>query len=128
MSYTKRRPVGEIGQTEEAASIRKNWKPVIAGLIYILFLSSGCGSGNLDYLKANADKRWEELGFTVVGYQGYEWGIWGIFGSRYGGAKVWYELKKNPDNGITYYGFLWRWGDEIRAYNIRARDAIRPHN
>lgn len=86
---------------------------------------AGCSSGNLDYTKEGAAQRWREVGFEVTGYQGFQWGSGG-FGTPYGGAKVWHELRKIPDNGITYSGYLVRWGDELQVYGPIARDAIKP--
>lgn len=81
-------------------------------------------SGNIDYVKDRAQARWAEQGFEVVGYEGYQWGFGG-FGTPWGGAKVWYRLRK-PGNDITYTGFLFRWGDELHVYGPKAIDAIRP--
>ena len=93
-------------------------------LILLVLLFGGCSYQNLDYIKEHADQRWEDLGFEVVGYEGYQWGmtVW----PGYGGAKVWYVLNRIPNNGIIYGGYLQMWGDEIHMYQIRAYDAIRP--
>lgn len=74
-------------------------------------------------MKANAEQKWEQADFTIQGYDGYNFGS-GL--GLYGGAHVWYLLKKIPDNGITYAGFLQRWGDEIHTYDVSAIDAIKP--
>ncbi len=79
---------------------------------------------NVDYVRSNAESTWNTNGYTISGYQGYSCGILG-FGS-YGGAAVWYTLRADPDNGITYQGALVRWGDEIHIYNLQAIDAIKP--
>lgn len=86
---------------------------------------AGCSPSNLDYVKDRSAERWSELGFKVVAYQGPQWGKLG-FGTPYGGAKVWHELRALPDNGITYSGYLQRWGDDLEAYGPEARDAIKP--
>ena len=97
-----------------------------SGLIY------NVSPGNLEYVKQHAEARWSELGFRVIGYDGFNWGdCW--FGV-YGGAKVWYVLQRNLqtqfgtffNNGITYCGYLQRWGDEIHMYELKAIDAIKP--
>jgi hypothetical protein len=88
---------------------------------------TGCSPGNLEYVKERGPDRWPEVGFEVVGYSGYQWGPLG-FGTPYGGACVWWELRKIPDNGITYSGCLKRWGDTLEVYGTRARDAIQPRN
>lgn len=87
---------------------------------------AGCSNGNLEYVKPLAEKRWEEVGFKVVGYQGHQWG-YGGFGTAYGGAKVWYELRTEPDNGVTYSGYIKRWGGSLELYGPFARDAIKPN-
>ena len=91
----------------------------------VLFVMGGCSYSNLDYVKERADQRWESMGFEVVGYDGFQWGVTYIHPS-YGGAKVWHVLKRIPDNGIIYGGFLQRWGNEIHMYNVKAIDAIKP--
>ena len=72
-----------------------------------LFCFCSCSPGNLEYVKQHSEDRWKEYGMSPVAYEGFEWGFWGI--NSYGGAKVWYRLKKDPDNGITYTGYLQRW-------------------
>ena len=91
-----------------------------------LLLLLGCSSGNLDYVKHKAGKKWESQGFEVIDYEGYKWGFWGF--NSYGGAEVWYRLRKIPDNGITYSGMIQRWGNELHVYGPNALDAIRPNN
>lgn len=93
-------------------------------LIFAVLFLAGCSSGNLEYVKERSTDRWKEYGMQVVSYEGFEWGFGGF--NNYGGAKVWYRLKTIPDNGITYTGFLQRWGDEIHIYGPKAIDAIRP--
>jgi len=98
-------------------------KKSIVLFIICLFLT-GCGAGNLDHVKDRAADKWAKQGFEIVDYEGYQLGFW--FGP-YGGAEVWYRLKKVPDNGITYSGMLERWGDEIHVYGPMAHDAIKPN-
>ena len=81
------------------------------------------GTVNLNHVKENASQTWSQMGYEINGYEGYQWG-WGI--GPYGGACVWYQLKKKPDNGILYMGYLQRWGDEIHVWKLRAIDAIKP--
>lgn len=85
----------------------------------------GCSSRNADYVKAHAAETWRQQGFEIIGYEGYNWGG-PPFGGSYGGACVWYTLKRIPDNGIIYDGCLERWGNEIHAYSTKAMDAIKP--
>ncbi len=84
--------------------------------VVLMFSLVGCSSNNQEYVKERAQKIWKQQGFEIVAYEGFNWGIWGCFGSEHGGANVWYRLKKTPDNGLTYSGYLKRWGDEIHVY------------
>jgi hypothetical protein len=93
--------------------------------IIVAALLAGCSAGNLDYVKAHAPVKWQKQGFEVVDYEGYHWGALGM-GTTYGGAQVWHRLRKVPDNGITYSGYIQRWGDELHVYGPTAIDAIRP--
>jgi hypothetical protein len=94
--------------------------------VFLLLVASCFGSpGNRDYVKERGPERWKQVGFQVVGYQGHQWGAGG-YGTPYGGAKVWWELRKVPDNGITYSGYIKRWGDDLEVYGPTARDAIAP--
>lgn len=81
------------------------------------------GWANLDDVKANAEQTFERNGWTVEGYEGYEWSKW--WGGPYGGARVWYTLSRD-NNGVTYQGFIKRWGDEYHIYGPTAIDAIKP--
>ena len=91
-------------------------------------LAAAIGSpSNLEYVKERSPARWRAIGFEPVAYQGHQWGSGG-FGTTYGGAKVWFELRKIPDNGVTYSGYLQRWGDDLEVYGPTSRDAFRPNN
>ena len=93
---------------------------VMAALIMLV----GCSPGNLDYVKEHGPSKFKEIGFKTVGYEGYQWGFWGF--NNYGGAHVWWRLEKLEDNGISYTGYIERWGDELHVYGPWATDAIRP--
>jgi hypothetical protein len=99
-------------------------KRIVCLLVCLLLIGIGCSGANLDYVKEHANEKWAKQGFEIVDYEGYQWGKFGLWG--YGGAYVWYRLKKIPDNGITYSGCLQRWGDEVHVYGPKAIDAIRP--
>ena len=81
--------------------------------------------GNKQWLMERAEVKWNKQGFEVVDYEGFQLGCGG-WGTPYGGAKVHHRLRKVPDNGITYSGFLVRWGDEVQVYGPKAVDAIAP--
>jgi hypothetical protein len=94
-------------------------------LIICVICISGCfSSSNLDYVKNNASTVWKSVGYEVIGYDGFQWGFWIPF-TLYGGAKVWYSLKRD-NNGIIYNGYLQSWGNEIHVYGPKAVDAIKP--
>jgi hypothetical protein len=104
--------------------MRNNWFKFLM-VVLISFITSSCYcSANKEEVQQKAPAKWEQQGFKVVDYEGFEWGLW--FGGPYGGAYVWHRLKKIPDNGITYSGFMQMWGDELQVYGPKAVDAIRP--
>ena len=88
-------------------------KTLLSCILAILSLSS-CGYANIDSLKSNANEMWHQQGYQVIAYEGYQWGWW--VGGRYGGAHAWYRLRRIPDNGLQYSGYLQNWGDEIHVY------------
>lgn len=92
-----------------------------------MFFSFFCiqNSANLDYVLEHGERRWIEVGYEPVAYEGYQW-CRSVFFSEYGGACVWWRLRNIPDNGITYTGYLKRWGDELHVYGPFAIDAIKP--
>jgi hypothetical protein len=89
---------------------------VILLLLVFVFLPLKlvCTADNASYVKERGPEVWRSVGFEPVGYEGYTFGL-GV--GEYGGAKVWWTLKKVPDNGLTYSGYLQRWGSEIHVYN-----------
>lgn len=91
-------------------------------IVIFSLLLSGCGYGNLDYIRGTSDFYAKKAGLEIVGYHGYEWGDVVPF-TRYGGAKVWYTMKK-PGSSIYYMGGFQRWGEEVHLYNLKAIDAI----
>lgn len=99
----------------------------IALCLAAILVLSACSAGNLDYVKERSEARWREVGWEPLAYEGYSWGLWGIFGSNHGGAHVWYRVNHIPDNGITYSGYIIRWGEELHVYGPFALDAIRPN-
>lgn len=92
---------------------------LVGGLIYLAVGTTA----NLDHVKARAEARWQEVGYQVVGYEGYQRGVTLL--PEYGGARVWYSLRRAETN-IIYTGYLTRWGNEIHVYGPRAVDAIAP--
>lgn len=101
---------------------------IFFGIIVVFLLSCAIGgSWNREWVMERAPEKWAKQGFEIVDYEGYQF-HYGIPFSGFGGAKVWYELRKVPDNGITYTGALIRWGDEVQVYGPDALDAIRPNS
>lgn len=74
----------------------------------------GCSSMNLDDVKKHAPEVWKSNGWEIIGYEGYQWGKFGPYG--YGGALVWNRLRRAPDDGFTYSGYIQKWGDEYHIY------------
>ena len=103
-----------------------NVKHVLVGSLIILlaFLFSGCSIGNVDYVKERAEKTWNNNGFELIGSQGYGMGI-GIPFTYYGGAQVWYTVKRVGSDKTIYQGCLLRWKSEIHIYELSAIDAIK---
>jgi hypothetical protein len=91
-------------------------------IILVMILCASCSSANLDDVKNNADKTFEQAGFQIIGYEGYNLGL-ATFGTSYGGAYVWYTLK-NKNDGIIYEAAIQRWGNEYHIYDLKALNAI----
>jgi hypothetical protein len=71
---------------------------------------TGCGR-NVEWVKARADARWKELGYTAIGYEGYLW-------SPFCGGDVWYLLKRDDTPGVIYTASLCRRWDELHVYEL----------
>lgn len=84
-----------------------------------------CHSGNKEWTLERACSKWQAQGFECVDYEGWDFGF-GVPFTSYGGANIWHRLKKVPDNGITYSGYMRRWGEEIHVYGPKAVEAIPP--
>lgn len=89
----------------------------------IALLCVGCGYGELDAVKDNAETTFSAAGYSITGYQGYGLGLVIPFTS-YGGAYVWYELENG--NGVKYEAAVQSWGGEYHIYSLSAVDAIKP--
>lgn len=94
-------------------------------ILILAALLAGCSSANVSDVKAHARAIWAGAGFEIIGYEGYEIGR--HYGPGLGGGQVWYTVRRVPDNGVTYHGFIEKWGDEYHIYNIRALDAVGPN-
>lgn len=86
-------------------------------LVLSLLLLSGCSNYNVDTVKLHARETFEANGFTVVGYQGYQYTLLG--------GCVWYTLKQDT---ILYKGCITAWDDELHIYNLKALNAVSNTN
>ena len=89
-------------------------------LILAAALLSGCSMQYVDEIKTAAPSAFAQAGFQIVGYEGYQWSSLDTYGGR-----VWYTLKRIPDNGVTYHAFLSKWGTEYHIYKLEAIDALK---
>lgn len=87
-------------------------------LIISIAFMIGC-SRNVKEVKENAEQVFEQAGFKVVGYHGYQLRL-------ITGGLVWYSLERIPPNGIFYQAAICKWFGEYHIYNIEAVDAIKP--
>ena len=101
--------------------LTKYWA-ILCIILVILTVVTRCSSANLDDVKEHACDRWKEVGFSCVGYEGYQWGVW-LYGS-YGGAAVWHTLttEKNPNQ--LFSGYIQKWGDEYHIYGPRCVNCV----
>ena len=83
-------------------------------VLAVSILLASCSSMKLEDVKSHAPKVWQSNGWDVIGYEGYQWGKLGPFG--YGGANVWHRLRRIPNDGFTYSGYIQKWGDEYHIY------------
>jgi hypothetical protein len=86
----------------------------------MLCMLVGC-SHRVDDIKLHAEDVINQAGFKIVGYEGYQYGLFQVFGGC-----VWYTMEKVPHNGITYHGCISKWGSEYHIYSLSAIDAIKP--
>lgn len=92
-------------------------KEILIGIVLITVLCLGtCSAGNVDFVKERAEATWKANGYEVIGYEGFAYGNAWPAGTSRGGAKVWYSLKRIPDNGVRYSGYLQRWENEVHVY------------
>lgn len=98
------------------------YKAGIVGAIAALFVMAVFSTSNVEYTKAKAPEMWQDNGFEVVGYQGYQTGFRIPF-TTYGGARVWYTLRK-PGTNLLFHGGAKRWGDEVHMGVIVPIDPV----
>ena len=76
-------------------------------LLFVLALG-GC-TMNLEDVKDNAPTELAAMGYNVVAYEGYQFGVLG--------AKVWYIVEQH-NSPVRYNLYMQKWGDEYHLYNI----------
>lgn len=84
----------------------------------IVFFASGGCSRNVDKVKARADEAAEQIGFEIVGYEGY------TLSPVFGGCP-WYTMRREGSD-VVYNAKVCVWYGELHVYNLRAIDAISP--
>ena len=82
-------------------------------IIFLLVILFGC-TWNVDYLKENGPQYFEEKGFEVLGYEGYQWSIWG--------GRTWFYLRRPEMPNVFYSHFLIKRGGEIHRYYGKAHE------
>ena len=90
---------------------------LIAVAVFVCISMLGC-SGKVPEIKTHAPAVLKANGFEIVGYQGYECGLFGT----YGGC-VWYSMTR-PGSNILYQGCVSEWEGEYHIYNLSAINAI----
>lgn len=90
-------------------------------IVLAIAMLVGCSAKHVPAIKAAAPKVFQQAGFEIIGYEGFNYGS----GGQWGGC-VWYSLRRIPDNGILYDACIAKWGDEFHIYNLTAVDAIKP--
>jgi uncharacterized protein YceK len=81
-------------------------KKIIGVLVVIAFLS-GCTT-QVNYLKEHGPKFLQSMGFEVIAYEGYQWGMFG--------GKVWYQIRDPKNPNVRYSVWLIHRGGEIHFY------------
>jgi hypothetical protein len=88
---------------------------LIGAIIGLGFVS--CSARYVPDIKEHAPIVLSKNGFTIIGYQGYQWGAFG----QYGGC-VWYTLQRDK---TIYQGCVSKWGKEYHIYNLSALNAVK---
>jgi len=85
-----------------------------AFLVISMFVLSGCVSDDFSYVNARSKAYYEDRGFQVIGYQGFN--MWSA------GRCYWYTIERDK---TIYESCLMKWGDEVHEYNLRALNAVK---
>jgi len=100
-------------------------KVYITSVVISIVISILCGcTRNVSYVKKHANRAAKDLGFKIIGYEGYQWDP--CFGGR-----VYYTLVRLNSNDKTIYdaGFVYApIAKEINIYNLRAINAVSTNN
>ncbi|MCK5219719.1 hypothetical protein KAR10_09355 [bacterium] len=89
---------------------------VLSGVVAVIY---GIGIRNVSDTKRQSREAAHSKGFTIQGYEGYQW-------CPFHGGDVWYLFQKKGSD-ITYNGYFARhpFSKEIHLYKIRALDALK---
>lgn len=86
-------------------------------IILASILLTACSASNVEDIKEHAPKIWNDAGFDIVMYEGYQWTGFG----QWGGC-VWYIVEKQNTN---YHGCISKWENEYQLWSMTAIDAIK---
>ena len=77
-------------------------------VVGFLFLTLGVFKGDVTYLKENGPAYLKSLGYEVLGYEGFQRGVWG--------GKAWFLIRRPDAPEILYSCFLIERRGEIHFY------------
>lgn len=81
-------------------------------LILLVINSIGC-TRNVEFVKKHATEKWNELGYQIQGYEGFQYSL--------AGGDVWYLLKRKDTPGVLYSGYLQSYYNEIQVYGPQVK-------
>lgn len=82
---------------------------------------AGVSYRNVLDIKEHAPATFAQLGFKIVGYEGYQIGDF-----ETPGGVVWYTATKLSNDKVIFSAAVSKWGSEYHVYHLRALDAIAP--
>lgn len=88
-------------------------KKAIVAAILAMGLA-GCVSDDYEWVNSRSAAYYQQRGFSIVGYQGYDF--------HPQGRCYWYTLERME---TVYESCLLRWGNEVHEYNLRALNAVK---
>ena len=82
---------------------------VITAVVVLIGYSIIGTDGKVDTIREKAPLEMEERNWTIIRYEGFEYGSWG----RHGG-KVWYPVANIDNPNIQYRVFVTMWDGELQ--------------